>query len=83
MIRSLVLLMAVLGLSGCAAFNSATVRNERHTTIGQELIDLKKALDSGALTPNEYEVQKARILQESTPPAGKLRTIENASVYYQ
>ena len=31
-------------------------------TIGQQLIDLKKARDAGAITEAEYEAQKARIL---------------------
>lgn len=32
------------------------------TTRGQELIDLKKAKDQGAITEAEYETQKAQIL---------------------
>ena len=31
-------------------------------TRGQELIDLKKAKDQGAITPEEYETQKKQIL---------------------
>jgi hypothetical protein len=33
------------------------------TTTGQQLIDLKKALDAGAITPDQYEKEKARILK--------------------
>ncbi len=61
------LLLAVcLATSGCLALQfgggSKSVESPPHT-IGQELIDLKKALDEGALTEAEYQVQKERLLQ--------------------
>ena len=31
-------------------------------TVGQQLIDLKKAKDSGAITEPEYEAEKAKLL---------------------
>ena len=34
-------------------------------TIGQQLIDLKKAKDSGAITEAEYEAEKAKILSRN------------------
>ena len=34
-----------------------------HPTQGQELIDLKKARDQGALSEDEYQAQKARIMK--------------------
>ncbi len=37
---------------------------EMHPTRGQELIDLKKASDQGAITPDEYEAQKKKILEK-------------------
>ena len=33
-------------------------------TIGQQLIDLKKAKDAGAITEAEYEAEKAKLLNE-------------------
>lgn len=33
------------------------------TTKGQQLIDLKKALDTGAMTQDEYERERQRILK--------------------
>jgi hypothetical protein len=33
-------------------------------TIGQQLIDLKKARDAGAITEAEYEAEKAKLLQQ-------------------
>ena len=36
----------------------------KEPTKGQELIDLKKARDSGAITPEEYEAQKQKVLDK-------------------
>ena len=36
---------------------------EIHTTQGQELIDFKKALDSGSITQQEYEDFKNKIIE--------------------
>ena len=51
-------------LSGCAWSIGGT---KEHTaavqaTRGQELIDLKKARDQGAITQEEYEAQKKKIM---------------------
>ena len=35
-----------------------------HTTIGQELLDLQQALDSGAITQKEYDEVKLKIIDE-------------------
>ena len=48
--------------------NNATSNNQRpvvdqiQPTIGQQLLDLKKAKDAGAITDAEYEAQKAKLL---------------------
>jgi hypothetical protein len=56
------LLCGVL-FSGCVAVMGNT-EQARKTTIGQELIDLKRALDAGVITEAEYEAQKARLLRD-------------------
>jgi hypothetical protein len=66
---SLLLSLAVLavGLSGCViALGNHDLDEPRapKATLGQQLIDLKKARDAGALTEAEYESQKARLLKE-------------------
>ncbi len=38
-------------------------------TIGQQLIDLQRAKDSGAITDSEYQGEKARLLGEKIKPA--------------
>ncbi|HTR43050.1 MAG TPA: SHOCT domain-containing protein [Pseudomonadales bacterium] len=53
--------------------NNSTTNNSQHPTageeiieptVGQQLIDLKKARDSGAITEAEYEAEKAKLLNE-------------------
>lgn len=51
----------VTACGGGGATNANTVQT---TTVGQQLIDLKKALDSGAITEAEYERQRKKILSQ-------------------
>jgi hypothetical protein len=55
---------AVSLLSGCAWSVGGRGHGETtlHPTEGQELIDLKRAKDQGALTDAEYEDQRLKIL---------------------
>jgi hypothetical protein len=64
--RTLVLFAAcgllLFGAAACGG-GGAEVRSEvTTTTTGQQLIDLKKALDSGAMTQQEYEKERTKIL---------------------
>lgn len=59
----------VLGvlISGCAwsiGEKHAEAGPGNKPTRGQELIDLKKARDTGAITPDEYEAQKQKLLEK-------------------
>ncbi|HUO08687.1 MAG TPA: SHOCT domain-containing protein [Phycisphaerae bacterium] len=61
--RALAVCMVVSALSvvsGCIAIGG-TENNPRPTT-GQELMDLKMALDKGAINQAEYDQKKAQIL---------------------
>jgi len=50
-------------LASCAwSVGGKGVTSNNQPTRGQELIDLQKAKDQGAITPDEYENQKKRIL---------------------
>jgi hypothetical protein len=59
----LTVLLAMTFLTGCAwhVGGGKTVTTVQPTT-GQQLIDLQKARDSGAITPPEYQAQKAKLL---------------------
>lgn len=60
------ILIAVMGvaLAGCGG-GGAEVRSEvTSVTTGQQLMDLKKALDTGAMTKDEYEREREKILDK-------------------
>jgi hypothetical protein len=53
------LLVGVAGLlGGCVAVGGS----DHRPTKGQELMDLKTALDRGAINPQEYEATKVKIM---------------------
>jgi len=55
--------LLLLGLVACGG-GGADVRSEvSTTTTGQQLMDLKKALDSGAMTQKEYDQERQKILE--------------------
>ena len=71
--KKLILLLTISVLMGCylnmshskhASGEGSMSRTEIHTTTGQELIDLKHALDSGAITQEEYDELKLKIINE-------------------
>ena len=53
---------AMLLLGGCVAAIGNRDAQRSHGTLGQELIDLQKARDAGAITDAEYQTQKGRLL---------------------
>lgn len=56
------LVLVVFGLltAGCAI--EIGNRPAERDTLGHQLVDLKKARDTGALSDSEYEAQKAKLL---------------------
>ncbi len=56
-----VLCLAGLLLGACGG-NTSTVQTG-NTTVGQELLDLKRAYEAGIITEKEYERAKRRILR--------------------
>ncbi len=61
-------LMAVVvatGVAGCGGGGAKTQQQTEvtTTTVGQQLLDLQKAYEAGALTKEEYEAQKKKILE--------------------
>jgi uncharacterized membrane protein len=61
-----IIILSVLLFTSCASidlFNKKSDTTNITTTAGDELIDLQKALDSGAITEEEYDQMKEKILQ--------------------
>ncbi len=71
--KSFILIFAafftLLWLCGCLGINlgggsKTDSKTEIHkTTLGQELLDLQKAKEAGAITDAEFQVQKAKLLE--------------------
>ena len=54
---------AILAVALAACGSTEAVTAPVNVSVGQQLIDLKKARDSGALTQREYEQQKAQLVK--------------------
>lgn len=69
--KSLIGLLCAMFVAGTLAScggggaRTQTETSVKTTTTGQELVDLKKALDSGAITQKDYDKQRERILKST------------------
>lgn len=63
----LIALPALCLLTGCLnlSLGSGSHTAAAGPTLGQQLIDLQAARNSGAISASEYEAQKARLLQKN------------------
>jgi len=61
-LAALLLIPTLVLLNGCVAIGNRDAQRP-NATLGQQLIDLQKARDTGALSEPEYQTQKARLLQ--------------------
>jgi hypothetical protein len=57
-------LLSTLALGGCIAVGGTSHAAPR-PTLGQELVDLKRAVDSGAITSEEYASLRSRAMSGS------------------
>ena len=65
--RYYILLISFLIFTSCASIELFNKDSEIiNTTTGQELIDLKNALDSGAITKEEYNKLKSNIINRES-----------------
>ncbi len=57
-------LLAMTFLTGCLnlELGGGTTTKAESPTLGQQLIDLQKAKESGVITDAEYQAQKAKLL---------------------
>ena len=64
MYRLLVLISVVILFISCGSFNKAEAELHYYNTVshGQQLLDLKEALDKNIITTSEYDTLKQRIM---------------------
>ncbi len=60
-------LVLLVSLHGCIAVGGRSDVNE--PTLGHQMLDLKAALDAGAITQIEFDQAKARLLAAHRPDA--------------
>ena len=53
---------AALSLGGCIGISGGSSRKCVMPTVGQELMDLKVARDTGAMSDHEYQQARARLV---------------------
>ena len=61
-----IIILSIILFTSCTSielFNKKSDTTNITTTVGDELIDLQKALDSGAINQEEYDEMKEKILQ--------------------
>lgn len=58
--------LAAMTLTGCLGIQlgGGSTTKPQTPTVGQQLIDLQQAKNSGAITDAEYQAQKAKILSK-------------------
>ena len=62
-ITALMICVGATLLGGCAwEVSSAPKHATVQPTVGQQLVDLQKAKEAGAITESEYQAQKAKLL---------------------
>ena len=61
-VRSCAVIALIPLLTGCIAAIGNGTPNQHNGTLGQQLIDLQKAKDAGAITESEYQAEKAKLL---------------------
>ena len=54
-------------MSGCGGGGAKTFYMHRNTTLGQELSDLQSAHQRGAISEDEYQEQRERLLKGESP----------------
>ncbi len=58
------IIAVTLTLGGCGGGGAKTEVRAETTTTGQQLLDLKKAYEAGAMTEKEYESERKKILNK-------------------
>ena len=68
------LLLMHCGIGTICSPNSANDTTVINTTTGQELMDLQQALDTGAITQEEYDELRKKIMERLDAPVDSTNT---------
>ena len=60
-IGTIIILLLMMSLTSCIAVGSGGEKITHEPTLGQQMIDLQKAKDQGAITAKEYEELKDKV----------------------
>lgn len=60
-ISVLLVIVVITSVVSCMAIGTSGKKVDNRPTLGQELIDLQKARDEGAISPQEYEALKQKL----------------------
>jgi len=60
-ISTLLIIVLMFTMVSCIAVGSGGKKVDNQTTLGQQLIDLKKARDEGAISAQEYEELREKL----------------------
>jgi ABC-type glycerol-3-phosphate transport system substrate-binding protein len=61
-ITILMAMVLATGVAGCGGGGAKAQTELTTTTVGQQLLDLQKAYEAGAISKEEYEKEKQKIL---------------------
>jgi len=64
----ILIMLLITSLASCIAVGSGGEKSNNQPTLGQQLIDLKKAKDEGAITQQEYEELKGKLKKSHQVP---------------
>ena len=64
LILVIVFIAFIATVPGCVGVQGGTEQIREEQTLGQELIDLKKAQEEGAITNEEYEKLKKQLIEK-------------------
>ena len=66
LVPTTMVISAMLFITGCVGLSvgGGSKSENQNPTVGQQLIDLQRARDAGAISEAEYQAQKAKLLQK-------------------
>lgn len=64
-VRIIIVMTILITMASCLAIGTGGEKVENKPTLGQQLVDLQKARDTGAISSQEYEALKEKLKNSS------------------